>query len=582
MQEENLKTSLPEESKDNSKASSDSVTTKFDIWEILQYVGLGLCLVQLIITVVFAVLCFKSVLPIKLVLALFSALLSICAIFILLQRWRIPGIVTKVLSLAVSVLLIVGCVTLNTTNKGIGSITETELKHTDVISVFVKSDSGITELSADRQLIYGVMNNSYGTVEMAVATLEEKYSIKINFVTYSNAAELFKDLRDEVIDVAICDGDILGLLAEAEGFEGLSEAIKEITSTEVTVVVKDEVKPQGTPTPAIPVIPTNRPTEQPGISPTGDPAGNVTATPDVTGEPSVTGEPTEDITPTPTSYPLNYLGYDPYVPYTKYHTGNDHVYTILVNGVDQYEGFIGRGDVNIMVTVNTLTHQILMVTTPRDSYLPISCFDWQYDKLTHATALGGVKAAMQTLTNLYGVNCDYYFRVNFGGFVQLIDAIGGVTVYSDYDFDTEVGYIIHKGANELNGLQALAFARARHLVPGGEPSRGIHQMEVIRAIIEKCTKSTALLSNYAGVMAAAGNNMKTSVPESMIVALINNQIATLQGWDVVSYDIKHTDGGLYASYALNANAYMSIPDYNSVGVARDYFDQIYNDKIIVK
>ncbi len=558
---------------DNTASADVKADNKTDKWEILQYVGLGLCGLQLIITVIFAVLCYRSVLPKDIVFFGTSVLILMVAAFTLLQRWRIPGIVSKVVSVILSVVLIIGCNYVYATNKGIGTITDNPNKHTDEISVFVKSDSGITELRPEDNHIVGLMKNTYGTVEQAVKEYEVKYHIEINPVVYSSASELFTALMNDDINVAICDSEVLGLLVEAEGFEELGTIVTEIASTEVTVIVSAEGKPVGTPKPVGGVIPTAYPTG----------AAGVTLPPSET--PVVTQDPSVDATPTPKpTKKLNYLTYDPYVPYTEYHTGNDHVFTVLINGVDNEKngGMSGRGDVNIMITINTKTHQIFMVTIQRDAYLPISCFNWQYDKLTHATSIGGVQAAMDTLTNLYGVNCDYYFRVNFTGAVQLIDAIGGVTVNSDSSFTTYNGYKITKGPNTLNGTQALGFVRTRYGVSGGEASRGLHQMEVIRAAIEKCTHSTTLLTNYSQIMAAAGKNMKTSMPEKMISSLISNQISTLQGWDVVSYNVTDSKTGSYASYALKANAWMSIPDYNSVGKAREYFSQIYHDQIIKK
>ncbi len=582
MQEENLKVSLQEESKEESVApveaidtGSEDTRTKIDKWELLQYVGLGLCAFQLIITVIFAVLCYQSVLPKDIVFLVTSVMILLVAAFTLLQRWRIPGIVSKVVSLIISIVLIVGCGYLHATNRGIGNITEDVHKHTDEISVFVKADSGITELDPHANVTVGLMKNTYGTVEQAVVEYEKKYNITINPTVYTSISELFLSLLSGEINVAICDSESLGLLGEAEGFEGIGEQIKEIASIEVTVIVEEDTnaipRPQGGAAGGIQPTGPGTQVGHPSQQPTAEPTGELSPT------------PTGATAPEPTKTPdLNYLGYDPYVPWTEYHTGNDHVFTVLINGVDQHKGFVGRGDVNILVTINTKTHQIFMLTTPRDSYVPISCFDWQYDKLTHATSIGGVKAAMATLTNLYGVNCDYYFRVNFSGVEALINAIGGVTVISDSSFTTCYGQQIVKGPNTLNGIEALGFARTRYNVPGGEPSRGIHQMEVIRAVIEKCTKSTALLTNYADVMAAAGKNMATSMPTEKISSLISNQISTLQGWDVVSYNITDSATGLYASYALHANAWMFVPDYNSVGKARDYFHQIYNDQIIVK
>ena len=86
---------------------------------------------------------------------------------------------------------------------------------------------------------------------------------------------------------------------------------------------------------------------------------------------------------------------------------------------------------NILAVVNTNTRQVLLVSTPRDYYVPLSISGGARDKLTHA-GIYGVDVSEDTLSMLYDVDIDYYFRVNFSGFEQLIDALGGITVQSDY------------------------------------------------------------------------------------------------------------------------------------------------------
>ncbi len=104
---------------------------------------------------------------------------------------------------------------------------------------------------------------------------------------------------------------------------------------------------------------------------------------------------------------------------------------------------------------------MLLVSTPRDYFVPLSISGGIPDKLTHA-GIYGVDVSMDTLGMLYDVNVDYYFRVNFGGFVDIINALGGITVHSDYEFvSSEGGYYFSQGENYVDGDQSLAFARER-------------------------------------------------------------------------------------------------------------------------
>ena len=175
-------------------------------------------------------------------------------------------------------------------------------------------------------------------------------------------------------------------------------------------------------------------------------------------------------------------------------------FTMYVSGIDTFGGLAtrARSDVNILLTVNTRSKEIFMLATPRDYYVDFSITGNAKDKLAHA-GIHGVEASIDALQRLYGIDIDYYLRMNFAGFVDIIDALGGIEVYSEYDFTVKNIRDYHKGYNQLTGLEALAFARERLSFPTGDYQRAKHQMEVIRAVITKCV-SPAILKNYRSVM----------------------------------------------------------------------------------
>lgn len=113
-------------------------------------------------------------------------------------------------------------------------------------------------------------------------------------------------------------------------------------------------------------------------------------------------------------------------------------FVIYLSGVDTRGELTenARSDVNILAAVNPVTKRVALINTPRDYYVDLAGTDSK-DKLTHA-GLYGVETSMATLGNLYGVNVDHYIRINFAGFISIIDALGGVDVYSDQAF-TSVG-----------------------------------------------------------------------------------------------------------------------------------------------
>ena len=106
-------------------------------------------------------------------------------------------------------------------------------------------------------------------------------------------------------------------------------------------------------------------------------------------------------------------------------------FVVYLSGVDNRGELTenARSDVNILAVVNPVTKQAALINTPRDYYVDLAGTESK-DKLTHA-GLYGVETSMATLGNLYGVDVDHYIRINFAGFISIIDAIGGVDVYSD-------------------------------------------------------------------------------------------------------------------------------------------------------
>ena len=173
----------------------------------------------------------------------------------------------------------------------------------------------------------------------------------------------------------------------------------------------------------------------------------------------------------------------------------DGVFTVYISGIDSRNGMQARSrsDVNIIAVINTNTHQVLLVSTPRDFFVPLSISNGKLDKLTHA-GIYGIEVSMDTLEMLYDFEMDYYFKVSFTGFEQIIDSLGGVTVYSEYSFSSVEGDHYREGENFLNGSQALAFARERMAFSAGDRQRGRNQMAVIKGVIDKLT-SVEVLKN---------------------------------------------------------------------------------------
>ena len=157
--------------------------------------------------------------------------------------------------------------------------------------------------------------------------------------------------------------------------------------------------------------------------------------------------------------------------------------------------------------------------------------------------------------------------MNFSGFVNIIDALGGVEVYSDYTFSVPNVREYQKGYNQLSGLEALAFARERYSFAVGDYQRGRNQMEVIRAVLKKCT-SPAILTNFPAVMHAAAQSFETNMPQEHIVALIKMQILGGQSWEISSFTPEGTSSYQPTFSMPGQNLYVILPDEQSIAQQR--------------
>lgn len=250
-------------------------------------------------------------------------------------------------------------------------------------------------------------------------------------------------------------------------------------------------------------------------------------------------------------------------------------FVIYLSGVDTRGELTenARSDVNILAAVNPVTKRVALVNTPRDYYVDLAGTSSK-DKLTHA-GLYGVETSMETLGNLYGVNVDHYIRINFAGFISIIDALGGVDVYSDQTFTSvgSPGYYdpttFVEGWNHLDGKSALAFARERHAFASGDIQRGINQMKVIDAMLNKI-KSPALLMGFSKIMDAASDCFVTSFSQDQISALVRMQLSDFAEWDIESYTVTGTSSSSTKCYsAKGQKLYVMKPDDSSVSKARE-------------
>ena len=256
------------------------------------------------------------------------------------------------------------------------------------------------------------------------------------------------------------------------------------------------------------------------------------------------------------------------------------IFTIFISGIDNRGELIprSRSDVNIIASVNTATRQVALISTPRDFYVPLSISNGMPDKLTHA-GIYGVQVSMDTLGMLFGVDVDYYFRVNFAGFVEIIDTLGGVEVWSDYEFKAgQYEYVV--GNNQMDGEKALAFVRERYAFNSGDRQRGKNQMAVIRACLKKCMEPEMLL-HYNDLLTAAAGSFEASMPYDLLSSLVRLQLEEGGEWNVVSYSVDGR-GDSQVPWSMSQEAYVMVPDKTTVAAAKHMIAQVYGGLTVTK
>lgn len=243
-------------------------------------------------------------------------------------------------------------------------------------------------------------------------------------------------------------------------------------------------------------------------------------------------------------------------------------FTVYISGIDTYGEVseTSRSDVNIIAVVNPTTHQILLITTPRDTYVPLYGPDVRdegsMDKLTHA-GVYGIDTSMETLGELYETDINYYVRLNFTSLIDIVDILGGIDVDSEFEFTTgsESGHVmdVEEGMNHFNGEQALAFCRERHNLADGDNQRGKNQQAVITAVLKKVI-SPSMLLRATSLMNQVSKDVEMNVTQDQLNALIRNQLGSGAKWTIQSVALTGEDGRDRCYSASDQLLYVMYPD----------------------
>lgn len=249
------------------------------------------------------------------------------------------------------------------------------------------------------------------------------------------------------------------------------------------------------------------------------------------------------------------------------YTIENGVFNIYISGIDTSGNIsnVSRSDANILVTVNTKTHEVLLTSIPRDYYVTLHSKGAK-DKLTHS-GIYGVNETVTTVEDLLDVDINYYVRVNFTTVIELVDTLGGIEVYSDYDFSS-MGHHFNKGYNYLDGNSALIFSRERYSFASGDNQRVKNQQAVIEAIAKKVLNSTTLLTRYTDILDSLQGSFQTNIEQDEMSSLVRAQLSDMSSWKFSNNALEGT-GSYGPTYSMGSTQlYIMLPNQTSVANAK--------------
>ena len=219
-------------------------------------------------------------------------------------------------------------------------------------------------------------------------------------------------------------------------------------------------------------------------------------------------------------------------------------FTVLLMGVDSETDGLNanaafNGDTLMVITFNPKTLNATMFSIPRDTYVPIACNNNRYAKINSSAAYG-TSCVIDTVEQFTDITIDYYVKINFKGVVDLVDALGGIEVdiekpdfnynhgincggkfcEQNSDRNTSASGMIYldPGLQTINGEEALAYARCRHLYLQSDIDRNRHQQQVVEAIAKKAV-NIENLSKFEEILNAITKNITTNMSTKQILSL---------------------------------------------------------------
>ena len=495
-----------------------------------KYIVWGIVAIQFMVSIVLGWRLFRMGLLFDRYLIWYTvAVVVLDGITLLLSKKKIISLFLCVICIVISCVLGYGLYALNHVYGTVEEITQNADVVETEIAIMVLAESEAKEITDLRQFHIGYLTEEKTiSVSNVMGEINEHVGGEVTYREYKDVYDVVDALYDETVSAIILDTAFVSMIEELDGYADFSVVTKIIHSFQVIDYIKLIKKD----------------------------AGN-------------TGELAEEVK-TDTAANDNVVKRDKSKQFVAYISGID-----TTGNVNRKS----RSDVNILAIVNTETKQIQLINTPRDYYVELPNSNGVKDKLTHA-GIYGIENSIGALEMLYDVEVDYYVRMNFSGFQKIIDAVGGVDVYSECAFTVSYGppsapvkHVFVQGMNHLDGKNALVFARTRSQFASGDVQRGKNQMALITGMINKIASSEILYS-YTDVLDAIGDSFQTNMSSEEIYALVKMQLEDMASWDIESYTVTGTGDSCTTFSSPSRKAYVMIPNEETVETARELIREI--------
>ena len=463
--------------------------------------------IQLIVSIAVIYFIFKlNLVPTKYLIAIIAILLILISVFFGIiysgERKEKKGsaskrsIITKIISLLISIVLVIGCTMITRSNRFIEKVSDATGQQY-VVSVIALKNGDVTKKNLDGKKFGVTYEKDSTTLTTALADMEEEFGEQ-EYQKFDNYIELADALYSGEVDCIVAGEEYRSMLQV--NHEAFNDETKVVAS--YTYDAKLEVTTKKT---------------------------------DVTEKP----------------------------------------FSVYVTGIDVYGSLktISRSDVNLIVTVNPKTKQILMTSIPRDCEIELHS-NGKLDKLTH-TGNYGTSETISTIEDFLDVQINYFARTNFSGMTNIVDALGGITVESDYKFKTLHGnYQIEKGINEMDGDKALCFVRERYSLPNGDFDRGRNQQKVLKAMLDKAM-SPKIITNFNNILSAIEGSFETDMSSKEIKSLLNMQLNDMADWSVYNVQVQGKGYMTSKTYSMwGTEIYVMKPDMKQVKKIKKIIDTV--------